>query len=251
MRFIDLSSNGVLEPLTVENGLNATRVAFSHGGSLLAVGGSKGSLSLWHWPSKCRLAVLNGHRGGVNSIDFSADDSVLASADTEGLVKLWNVAEGKERLTFRAHAPSHAATVVRFSPDGTLLATASYLERNVRLWSASSGESRGSLPPAASGCRALAFSPDGAILALARGDGTAVLWSVAEGRPLAPMVANERSLQSIAFSRDGQYLATGGSDGCLRLWDVAAVLSGLPVAADPPSPNLNLTQVGDEAASHP
>ena len=93
VRFIDLTSSKVLEPLTAERGLNATHVAFSHGGSLLAVGGSKGSLSLWHWPSRRRLAVLSGHRGGVNSIDFSADDSVLASADTEGLVKLWSVAE--------------------------------------------------------------------------------------------------------------------------------------------------------------
>ena len=165
------------------------------------MGGSKGSLSLWHWPTRRKLAVLSGHRGGVNSIDFSADDSVLASADTEGLVKLWSVAEGKERLTFRAHAPGHAATVVRFSPDGALLATASYLERNIRLWNASGGESRGSLPRTDSGCRALAFSPDGAILALARADGTTVLWSVAEERPLASVVANERSLQSIAFSR--------------------------------------------------
>ena len=60
--------------------------------------GTKGSLSLWHWPTRRKLAVLSGHRGGVNSIDFSADDSVLASADTEGLVKLWSVTE-RQRTT--------------------------------------------------------------------------------------------------------------------------------------------------------
>ena len=185
LRFVDLKSNGVLEPLAAEHGLHAKHVAFSRGGSLLAVSGPKGSLSLWQWPSKRKLMVLSGHRGGVNSLDFSADDSMLASADTEGLVKLWSVADGKERLSFRAHAPGNAATSVMFSPDGELIATASYLERTVRLWSATDGQSRGSLPRSESGCRALAFSPDGAMLALAHGDGTAVLWSISEERQLA------------------------------------------------------------------
>jgi WD40 repeat protein len=251
VRFVDLTSNRMLDPLTSERGLQAAHVAFSHGGSLLAVGGTKGSLSLWHWPSRRKLAVLSGHRGGVNSVDFSADDSVFASADSEGLVKLWSVAEGKERLTFRAHAPGHAATEVKFSPDGALLATASYLERTVRLWTASGGESRVSFPRTVSGCRALAFSPDGAILAVAHGDGTLMLWSVAEGRQLAPMVANERSLQSLAFSRDGRYLATGGADGCLRLWDVSAAISDSLLAPAPVSRGLNLTQIGNEAANRP
>ena len=62
------------------------------------------------------------------------------------------------------------------------------------------------------------------------------------------MAANERSLQSIGFSRDGRYLATGGADGSLRLWDVAAAISGMPPAAVPAAPQLNLTQLGDEAA---
>lgn len=249
VRFADLTSNRMLDPLTSERGLRAAHVAFSHGGSLLAVGGTKGSLSIWHWPSRRRLAVLSGHRGGVNSIDFSADDSVIASADTEGLVKLWSVVEGKERLTFRAHAPGHAATVVRFAPDGDLLATASYLERIVRLWSATSGEGRGSFPRTESGCRAVAFSPDGTILAMAHGDGSLILWSVVEGRQLAPMAASERSLQSLAFSRDGRYLATGGADGCLRLWDVTAAISDRLPAPAPVAQGLNLTQNGNEAVN--
>jgi WD40 repeat protein len=253
VRFIDLRTSKVLKPLTADHDLRAAHVAFSRGGSLLAVGGTQGSLSLWQWPSRRKLAVLRGHRGGVNSLDFSADDSMLASADTEGLVTIWSVAEGKKHLGFRAHAPGNAVTTVAFSPHGDLLATASYLERTVRLWTASGGESRGSLPRMVSGYRALAFSPDGATLALARGDGTAVLWSVAEGRQLAPVVANERSLQSITFSRDGQYLATGGTDGCVRLWDVPAAISGLPPAANPAAPGLSLTQLGyeEEAAGNP
>jgi WD40 repeat protein len=69
-----------------------------------------------------------------------------------------------------------------------------------------------------------------------------VLWSLTEKRPLAHLVANERSLQSIVFSRDGRYLATGSTDGSLRLWDVAAAISGMPPAADPAAPAMNLTQ---------
>jgi WD40 repeat protein len=80
------------------------------------------------------------------------------------------------------------------------------------------------LPGVEIGARALAFSPDGGLLALA--DRTVDLWDGNGVRQLGKFGAPTAETLAVAFSADGRQLATGGGDGCLRLWDVAQLLGG-------------------------
>ncbi len=70
--------------------------------------------------------------------------------------------------------------------------------------------------PAAS---AVAFSPDGALLATAANDGLIQLWDVATGKSVATLDVGEAVL-SVAFGRDGT-LASGDESGAVTLWDSA------------------------------
>jgi WD40 repeat protein len=224
----EVGTGAEMDPLEV-GGEAARRVAFSPDGATLAVGqwggkGRRGAVTLWDWGSRRRRAVLDGHRGGINALAFSPDGARLATGDSTGLVKLWDVAAGRERTSVRAHQLGKGVMDLAYSPDGTMLATAGYLDRAVRLWDAANGEPRGTLPGTAFGVYALAFSPDGRMLALARGDGTAALCGVKPARELGTLWTQGEALQSVAFSKDGQVLATGGMDGALRLWDVAQAL---------------------------
>jgi dipeptidyl aminopeptidase/acylaminoacyl peptidase len=75
------------------------------------------------------------------------------------------------------------------------------------------------------GVVAVAFSPDGKILATAGDDGTARLWDLATHQQIgAPITAANgvynNGVNAVAFSPDGKILATAGGDGTARLWDI-------------------------------
>lgn len=122
---------------------------------------------------------------------------------------------------------------VTFSPDGTLLATASN-DSTVQLWQTSAGHAveLATLTGFTGLIRSVAFSPDGRTLAAtgrANKDHTAVrLWDIADPRrpralPDPPL--SDGSVQSnVLFSRDGRLLIASGATkdghGAVWLWDI-------------------------------
>src|SRR5262245_42673055 len=63
------------------------------------------------------------------------------------------------------------------------------------------------------GLGALAFAPDGALLAGAGRDGRVSLWDATTGRLLRVLGRHEAEVTCLAFSPDGKLLVTGGRDG--------------------------------------
>lgn len=76
------------------------------------------------------------------------------------------------------------------------------------------------------GVRAVAFSPDGTLVASGSDDGTARVWSV-DGGPDVLSLKHPDAVSGVAFSPDGSLILTGGADGLVRVWGAA---DGEPVA---------------------
>ena len=108
---------------------------------------------------------------------------------------------------------------VAISRDGATVAAAGTETGRVLVWTLATGASR-DLVLGDTDVEALAFSPDGATLAVAGSDGKLRLYAVAGGEPRV-LSGSVGPIEAIAFSPDGVTLASGGVDRTLRFWSVA------------------------------
>ena len=199
-------------------------VAFSRDGTL-ASGGGDGLLKLWKPRASTPIRTFSKHNSFVRAVAFSADGQTLVSASSDQSIKLWNVSDGSLKDTIAGHS-THILSVT-FSKDGTMLASANF-DDTVKLWNLKTGKLERSLdypksmpplPPNVKDITAIAFSPDGKILA--SGDNTKIkLWNTATGDQIAILTGHTHWINSLDFSPDGNILASGSQDGKIKLWNV-------------------------------
>ncbi|MHC4527181.1 MAG: WD40 domain-containing protein, partial [Planctomycetota bacterium] len=193
----------------------------------------------------------------VGRLAFEPGAKDLATLEESGVVRLWDIAAGKERLQFQL--PDKGRQVIVFSPDGGTLAlggiagmirmdregTRQLESTPLSLWDTTTGTELAKLGTGQDPVASLAFSPDGRLLAVAQGQlsgirgtgrsgstispdssNTVRLWQVKSGRQLANL-RHPSDVFSVAFSPDGDIVASGSKDGRVRLW---AVGSGRQIA---------------------
>jgi eukaryotic-like serine/threonine-protein kinase len=129
----------------------------------------------------------------------------------------------KGRTVLLGH--SNQINKMAYSPDGTVLATASE-DRTLRLWDTATGKVRSLLKAHSSMLNCVAFSPDGKILASGSGHwnnrrvpGELRLWDATSGELITDLRGHGGPIYSLAFTRDGTTLASGSGDGVVKLWD--------------------------------
>jgi WD40 repeat protein len=155
--------------------------AFSADGALLATGRFQGfegvqlgeyGVTLWDWRTGNEVTVLDTWG---ESLTFSPDGLVLATADPTGPARLWDARSGQLLTTLTGH--TGGVFDVAFSPDGGSVATAGQ-DGSVRLWDAETGVQHLTLPGHGNVVHTVQFSPDGTKLASAGADGVVRVWAL-------------------------------------------------------------------------
>jgi WD40 repeat protein len=203
------------------------QVAYSPDGRVLATASKDGTVTLREAQTRRQFAILE-HGSWVNSISFSSDGRTLAAASDDGLVRLWNVDTGELIATLRGHPD--VAECVAFSPRGRLLVSGGK-KGELIFWDSSSHAELARLSADESKLIwAVAFSPDGRLLAVAEKHPTdwdtrrthaIKVWDVESRRLAARLDGHTDDVRALAFSPDGKTLVSGGEDRTIRQWNLA------------------------------
>ncbi len=145
---------------------------------------------------------------------FSPDSKTLAWLGGDGIVRLTDVANGKELHLF---GNVGWAWSLAFSPDGKLLAVATQYTKLVKVWNVETGAEVHSWEdePMAS----VAFSPNGRLLATGHENGTISVWDLARKARTQTLRGHNGSVDFLRFTPDGKTLVSSGRDGTVRLWN--------------------------------
>jgi len=137
VRMFDFTTGKITGFVDPRRTASVLSIAFSHDGTILALGSADHSISLANPDDSNIFATLTGHKGAVLGLAFSPDGKILASVSADNTVKLWDVAGKKLWQTLEGHPSQQSGAnsgSIAFSPDGRILASCG--NYTLKIWAA-------------------------------------------------------------------------------------------------------------------
>jgi WD40 repeat protein/transcriptional regulator with XRE-family HTH domain/type II secretory pathway predicted ATPase ExeA len=185
-------------------------------GRYMATGDTDGKVIVWDLSTDPpRRTELPGHRGAVYRVAFDLDGTTLITADSDGVVQLFDFPSGVLRRRVQAHNGSVWPFV--FHPRGNRFATSSS-DGETKVWSSITGELIHRMRGHGRTMVSARFNQDGSLLAVCGYDGVVRLWDPRRGRQVRVLKWRE-PLTDALFTPQFPVLATVGASGWVHLWE--------------------------------
>ncbi len=231
---VNASKQKSVHMLPGDKGFHA--IVFSPDGTRMAAVDSRDDLTVWDPATGKILKTAKAHTERTWSVAFHPKVNLVATAGWDSCVKIWDVATLDCRATLTSPLKEMASNsagqnTVAFNPDGTWLATGGY-RGVVELWSIKAkmdGETafaaatfKHKIEVSKEVIAAVAFSPDGRLLAVGSWDKKVYLYDTESRKLLKEFTDHKNRVLSVAFHPKGHLLVSGSLDGTVRLWDISA-----------------------------
>ena len=187
-------------------------LAFNDAGDLLASGGFR-TVKLWRRPRDVRKLEMAAP-GVVTAVAAGPNQSVLALASDDNIIRLFDRETGEATLTLEGH--SGTVTELEFTADGRLASASA--DKTIRFWDLNDGALAGRIDTA-SEVNDISVLPNGSGIVSGHADNFSRYWAVP--RSLSqPLEAVATATTRAVVSPDQRLLATGNAVGVVRVVDV-------------------------------
>ena len=191
----------------------------------IAVGSRSGKATVWSLAESRLLFDLPHSRHWVHDVAFSPDGTLLATACSDGQLRLFDATTGQMMASTMAHRDSVLS--VSFSPDGRGLVTSSY-DKTIGIWDVAEPQDVTQIQRLRGHSwwvHEAVYSPDGLHIVSAGHDGKVIVWKRSSDEPnatfeeRAQFAGHDGPVYAVAFSPDSKHIATGGHDKRVMVWD--------------------------------
>ncbi|MCJ1310506.1 hypothetical protein MMC25_004170 [Agyrium rufum] len=190
--------------------------AFSSGHEMLASVSFDNTIRLWDVSINNGSPELQKDPEFVEAVTFSRNGRILGSLSSDGIIKLWNIGT---RLLFRTlKTTQHPYPVLALTWKGEILVSTG--SKGNCLWDTRTGAMLHSWTTGLQEIDAMAFSPNGKLLAMASKDEITEIVDVESGAAHMTLRSHEERVSTLAFLADGTLLASATIEWKFKLWIV-------------------------------
>ncbi len=195
-------------------------IVFSPDGRLIASGGYQEVL-IWDAQTGVLRHKLTGFSDRVVALDISKELKLATgggSPSQEGEIKVFDLNAGNLLLDIKN---GHSDTVfgVRFSPDGTKLATCA-ADKFIKVFELPSGKFLKSFEGHTHHVMDVGWKSDGKTLASAGADNVIKVWDYDKGEQTRTITAHGKQVTRLAFIGTTPQIATTSGDATVKFWNV-------------------------------
>ncbi len=244
IQFWDIETNSLISSINTQTIIHT--LIYSPDGNHLATGSPDGIVRLWKIPTKAKSSILHrawgfifglqpktflGHAESFsfNAITISQDNKMVASANTDGYIRIWDKDTGTEKTSFKQHL-GNVKTFAFSEKNNTITNISQNFGQIIStLWNTGTGSELATeiIDEGSAGNATVRLSPDTSLFATESADESIRLWDGTMNNFISllktkSVVKGQRYFyeRKLVFSPNNTILARGHSDGTIQLWDV-------------------------------
>ncbi len=178
------------------------------------------------------------HNGEINALVFSPDGQRLATASSDETVKIWDLSNGHEILTYTGHSSGQTGSqrnkvrCLVWSNDGKFIVSAG-MEKNIKIWDPATGKDKQSIPATGEFVSSVVLSKDakhvitGQINVPGNPSNGLFVHETATGKLVRDVRDFTNRVGTLSFNPEGNILATGDDNGSVRLFQYPSFVDNI------------------------
>nr|CAR63542.1 putative Pre-mRNA splicing protein [Angiostrongylus cantonensis] len=172
----------------------------------------------WHAPWKL-YRVISGHTGWVRAVDVEPQNQWFASGGGDRIIKIWDLATGKLRLSLTGHIS--AVRAVKVSPRHPFLFSGGE-DKQVKCWDLEYNKVIRHYHGHLSAVQALSIHPTLDVLLTCARDSTTRVWDMRTKAQVHCLSGHTNTVSDVVSQAAEPQVVPASHDSTVRLWDLAS-----------------------------